>query len=158
MVRYRFALALLAAGVLLTAATPVSVGPLYPPGVPNLTDQDVQNSMLVLAISQLDGDPNFPVLVLAGTSEELPRYLLVVVDARNGKETWSLLEDRPVFFMVFSEPNVLRAAYLDEGFATNGKPSGKFSGVGPEAVNGLVVKLRDGYQRARGLAALSFSL
>jgi len=158
MVRSRFALALLAAGVLLTAATPVSVGPLYPPGVPNLTDPDVQNSMLVLAISQLDGDPDFPVLVLAGTSQELPRYLLVVVDARNGKDLWSLLEDRPVFFMVFSEPTVLRAAYLDEGFATNGKPSGTFTAAGPGAVDALVAELRDGHRRARGLAALSFSL
>ncbi|HSB69357.1 MAG TPA: hypothetical protein VLH58_03140 [Candidatus Methylomirabilis sp.] len=155
MVRHRLLLALMTATVLLTAAARVPAEGAYPPGVPDLTDHDVQDGLVVLAISLLDGDPHFPVLVLAGSGGGLPRYLLVVVDTRSGKDAWSLQEDHPILFMVFSSSTELRGAYLDEGFAANGKASGHFSGAGPEAVERLVGELRDGHRRARRLVVES---
>ncbi len=118
------------------------------PGVPDLTDPGVQSEMVLLSVTRLDGDPDFPVLVLESLNERFPRYLLVIVDARNGKETWSLLEDRPVVFLLFSDSATVQRALLDEGFAANGVPSGNFVAVGTERVEELVNKLRESRRQA----------
>lgn len=149
MIFRRFVLALFAAAALLAVTVPVSAEREYPPGVPNLTDPDIQTEFVTLAVWQLNGDPDFPVLVLAGTNEGLPQLLLVIVDARNGKETWSLREDSPVFFMLFSDPTTVLQAYLDEGFTANGKPSGSFDVAGPEAAEELMAELRESHRRSR---------
>lgn len=144
----RFVLMLLAT-VLLTGMARVSAAGVYPPGVPNLTDLGIQTEFVRVAFSRYEEDPDFPVLVLANLTEGLPQFLLVILDARNGKETWSLQEDRAVFFMLLSDPATVLRAYLDEGFATDGKPSGEFSTAGPDAVNELIAKLRESHRRSR---------
>ncbi len=149
----RFVLTILVA-VLLTAMTQVSAAAIYPPGVPNLTDPDVQNEFVRVAVSRLDEDPDFPVLVLARVSKGLPQFLLVIVDARNGKETWSLHEDRAVFYMLLSDPMSVLQAYLDDGFVSDGRPSGSFNAAGPDTVGELIPKLRESHRRSRGLARL----
>jgi hypothetical protein len=157
MVSRRFALMLLAA-TLLAATARVSAAAGYPPGVPNLTDPGVQTEFARVAVSRFDEDPDFPVLVLARLTEELPQFLLVILDARNGKETWSLREDRAVFYILLSDPMTVLQAYLDDGFASDGKPSGRFTAAGPETVGELIDKLRESHRRSRGLARVGIHI
>ncbi len=130
----------------------------YPAGVPNLTDPNVRTDYAALAISRLDEDPDFPVLILGRLGEGFPQVLLVIVDARNGKDTWSLQEDTPVFFLLFADPRTAMEAYLDEGFATAGKGSGKFIAAGKDGVEELMVRLRESHRRSQGLARLGASI
>ncbi len=146
MIRRRIALMLLAAA--LTVAAPVFGEPVYPPGVPNLTDPQVQRELVLVTVSLLDGDPDFPVLLLARASEGPGQFLLVLVDARNGKDTWSLAEDRAVLFMLLSESATVLETYLDEGFAADGTPSGRFRAAGPDQVAELMAKLRAARRRS----------
>jgi hypothetical protein len=125
---------------------------MYPPDMPNLVDPDLQNELILVALSPLDGDPDFPVLVLARVHERLPQLLLVIVDARNGKDTWSLREDHAIFFVLFTDSTSVERAYLDEGFATSGKPSGTFVAAGPDDMEELMAKLRESRRRSSKLS------
>lgn len=139
--------ALLTVTVQVSAETRSPAESLDPPGVPKLTDPDTRTHFVTLAVSQLDGDPDFPMLILAKVNKGLPQFVLVVLDARNGKETWSLPEDPPVFFMLFSDPRTVERAYLDEGFVTDGEPSGSFHTAGPDGADELMAKLRERHRR-----------
>ncbi|MBZ5565927.1 MAG: hypothetical protein LAP13_26340, partial [Acidobacteriia bacterium] len=46
---------------------------------------NVQAQFAPWDLSHLDGNPDFPALVLARLREGTPHFLLIVVDARNGK-------------------------------------------------------------------------
>ncbi|MGE5851423.1 MAG: hypothetical protein ACM362_14945 [Candidatus Methylomirabilota bacterium] len=155
MVSRRFVLTLFAA-LLLTVTARVTAAAMYPPGVPNFNDPGVQTEFVRVAVSRFEEDPDFPVLVLARLTEEPPQFLLVILDARNGKETWSLREDQAVFYMLLSDPGTILQAYLDDGFASGGKPSGRFTAAGPETVSELIAKLRESHRRSRGLARVGF--
>ena len=76
----------------------------------------------------------------------------MILDARNGKETWSFREDAAVFVAVYSDPATVHRAFLDEGFAANGQASGRFIRGGPESVADLVTEFQEGFLRSRGLA------
>jgi hypothetical protein len=102
-----------------------------------------------LSVAHLEGDPDFPALFLGNTGREYPQFLLVILDARNGKQTWSLKEDATIFFLLLTDPTTVQQAFLDEGFATTGKPSGKFIAGGPEAAEHLLVRLRESHERSR---------
>lgn len=156
MVSRRFTLMLLAA-MLLTATARFSAAAVYPPGVPNFNDPGVQTEFVRVAVSRFEEDPDFPVLVLARLTEEPPQFLLVILDARNGKETWSLREDQAVFYMLLSDPGTILQAYLDDGFALGGKPSGRFTAAGPETVGELIAKLRESHRQSRRSRASAFT-
>ncbi len=125
-----------------------------PSGAPDLTDPSVLAKFVPVGLSHLGNDPDFPVLLLANLGEGVPQFLLVIFDARNGKETWSLREDAGVFYLLLADPTTIQQVFLDEGFATRGEPSGKFIGAGPERTDELVARLREAYIRCRGVARL----
>ena len=141
---------------LLFTATLLAAGPRafgethYPPGVPNLADPGLLAQFIPLSISRLAEDPDFPVLLLANRGEGSPQFILVIVDARNGKETWSLREDAPVFYVLFNDLTTIHQAFLDEGFASRGTPSGHFIAAGPEAAGELLARLRARQDLSRG--------
>ncbi len=126
-----------------------------PPGVPDLRDPAVQAEYMPIDISYLNGDPDFPLVVLARRDEGSPQFLALVIDARNGKETWSLREDRAVFYILFVDRTTIQRAFLDEGFAARGEPSGNFIPGGPETAEVMFARLGEAYMRCRGLARLS---
>ncbi len=150
----RTIVALVISGLVSLPPAQLSAQPAHPAGVPNLSDSAVLKQFVPVGQSPLAGDPDFPVVLLANRSERDPQLLLVVLDARNGKATWSFGEDAAVFYLVFSDPATLQQAFLDEGFAARGEPSGEFLAAGPDAAEELMARLREGYLLCRGLARL----
>ncbi len=124
-----------------------------PAGIPDLLDPAVQAHFVPLSVARLDNDPDFPALFLGNTSEEVPQFVLLILDARNGKDTWSLHEDAAIFLLLLSDAQTIQQGYLDEGFAAHGTPSGTFIAAGPEAVHHLWEKLRQSHERLKGLRA-----
>lgn len=107
-----------------------------------------------MSISRFNDDPDSPLLLLAKPGEAGPQFLLLIVDARNGKDTWSLREDAAVFCLALAAPTTIQQVFLDEGFASRGKPSGQFIAAGPEAAEEMIVRLMESHRRSRGLARL----
>ncbi len=142
----------LIAAALLAAAPPSQAADRRPASVPDLTDPAVQDAYRPVALSRLNEDPDFPMLLLARAGEGSPQFLLVIYDARNGKETWSFREDAAVFYVLFSDRRTIQQAFLDEGFAANGTPSGNFLAAGPEDAEQLMARLQESHQRCRGRA------
>ena len=56
-----------------------------------------------------------------------PAAVIVAVDARNGKGTWSLASDPVILIAVFSNPKTVSGVYLDSGFLQRGAPSGNYT-------------------------------
>jgi len=83
---------LLVAAALLVPMAPALAGDGHPTPVPNLTDPAVLDEFMPLALSRLNEDPDFPMLLLGRLGQASPQYLLVIYDARNGKDTWSVRE------------------------------------------------------------------
>jgi hypothetical protein len=110
-------------------------------------DPAIRAQFIPLSVARLNGDPDFPALFLGNAGREFPQFLFVIVDARNGKETWSFQEDATIFFLLLAEAGTVRQVYLDEGFATLGKPSGKFIVGGPEAAGEFLARLHESYRR-----------
>ena len=123
-----------------------------PPSVPDLTDAAVLDRFAPVGLAMLDGDPDFPAVLLANLGEGAPQFLLVILDARNGKETWSLRDDAAVFYLLLADPATIQRAFLDAGFAAGGTASGEFVAAGPGGAEELLARLREGYLRSRGLA------
>ncbi len=63
------------------------------------------------------------------TTGEQPQALLLGLDARNGKATWSLTTDPIILIVVFSDETTIQAVYVDAGFAELGKASGNYAVV-----------------------------
>jgi hypothetical protein len=49
------------------------------------------------------------------------------VDARNGKDTFSLVDDPIILIGVFENEMILQALYVDTGFVDRGAPSGHYA-------------------------------
>jgi len=147
-------LALLVAAGVLAAGARASADTTFPAGIPDLRDPEIRSRFMLLNLARLDDDPDFPVLMLAGVGAGSPALLVVIVDARNGKETWSLREDAAVFYLMLADPTTVERAFLDEGFAASGKASGRFTAAGPGAAENLMARLRESHGRTRRTARL----
>ena len=128
---------LLLAFVLLTAVPALADQPTLPAGVPNLLDPGVRAHFQAEGVADLDGNPDFPLLLLRNTDGGQPQALLVGLDARNGKETWSLADDPIILIMLFSPQSTHPGVYVDAGFVDLGRASGKYAAVGEETLPAL---------------------
>lgn len=100
-----------------------------PSDVPNIFDSEVRAHFEAAGMVNLGGNPDFPALLLEDASNERPTALLLGLDARNEKDTWSLTEDPIILIVVLSEPTKIKTLYMDAGFVKDGKPSGEFTEV-----------------------------
>lgn len=115
-------------GLLLLAAVPARAGQaVLPAGVPNIFDSEVQAQFRPVGVANLRGNSDLPVVLLVNTTDEQPRAMLLGLDARNEKDTWSLSEDPIILIMVFRDPTTIKALYMDAGFAAQGKASGNYT-------------------------------
>ncbi len=89
------------------------------------------------------------ILLLASLVEVFQQCLLLILDAQNVKETWSLRQDAPVFLVLNSDPTTFRQAFLDRGVAAHREASRHFVAGGPESLEELVAKLRRRHLRTR---------
>ncbi len=119
-----------------------------PAGIPDFTDTETLAHFTPVAQGSLWGNPDFPVLLIQGVEAPAPAFVLVVLDARNGKETWSLVEDPMILVTVGQRDRETPATYVDEGFVTQGVPSGTFVEVGGATLSDLPGLLEGGYASA----------
>jgi hypothetical protein len=133
----------LLAGFILLAAVPAWAGaPALPAGVPNLLDPTVRAHFQRVTVANLQDNPDFPVVLLVNTTGEEPRVLLLGLDARNGKDTFSLSTDPIILIMVLAGPATIQNVYVDIGFADSGMASGSYAAVDPENAAALPELLR----------------
>lgn len=129
-VAWRIGAIALLVGILVLAQVPAWAGQqTLPADAPNIFDPDVRAHFQPVGVANLRGNPDFPVLLFLNTEEELPRILLLALDARNGKDTWSLTSDPIVLIVVFSDEMTIKGLYVDTGFADQGKASGSYAAV-----------------------------
>jgi hypothetical protein len=117
-------------GFVLLAAIPAWAGePALPAGVPNMSDPEVRAHFQEVGMGNLRGNPDFPVILVVNTTGEQPQGLLLGLDARNGKATWSLNTDPIILIVVFSDDTTIQGVYVDVGIAAEGKASGTYAAV-----------------------------
>jgi hypothetical protein len=117
-------------GFALLATVPAWAGQVtLPAGVPNLYDPAVQAHYQPVGVGILGENPDFPVVYLVNRTGEQPQALLLGLDARNGKATWSLSSDPIILIVVFSGETRIRGLYVDLGVAAQGKASGAYAPV-----------------------------
>ncbi len=128
----------LLAGFILLAAVPAWAGaPALPAGVPDIYDPAVRAHFQPVAVGNLQKNPDLPVLLLVNDTEESPPAILLGVDARNGKDTWSLSTDPIILIVVFADARTAQDVYVDIGFADEGKASGSYAAVDAENASAL---------------------
>ncbi|HEU5394816.1 MAG TPA: hypothetical protein VFV36_08425 [Candidatus Methylomirabilis sp.] len=118
-----------------------------PHAVPDFTDAETLSRFTPVAQGRLWGDPDFPVLLIRGLAPPDPAFVLIVLDARNGKDTWSLVDD-PMILVTVGQPDGAPATYVDEGFVTQGTPSGAYVAVEGATLSDLSGLLEGGYASA----------
>lgn len=123
-------LPLLVGFVILTAVPAWASPPALPASVPNIHDPEVRAQFQPVGVSNLLGNPEFPVLYVVNRDGEKPQAMLIGLDARNGKATWSLTTDPIILIVVFSDDTTIQGLYVDIGFADLGKASGTYAAVG----------------------------
>jgi hypothetical protein len=117
-------------GLVLLTAIPAWAGqPSLPAGVPNIYDSEVRARFQPVGVVNLRGNPDFPVILVANTTGEQPQRLLLGLDARNGKATWSLTRDPIILIVVFADDTTIQGVYVDLGFAAQGMASGTYAAV-----------------------------
>jgi hypothetical protein len=147
-------LLLASAGAALPAAGAGEAAQGLPPGVPDLTDVDTLAHFTPVAQGSLWGNRDFPVLLIQGVEAPDHAFVLVVLDARNGKDTWSLTDDPMILVAVGKRGEEGTETYVDEGFVTQGMPSGAFVGVVGATLGDLTDLLEVGYAAATSRQAL----
>jgi hypothetical protein len=100
-----------------------------PEGVPDLLNPQVRANWELHPLGNLEGNPDFPLVLYLNKSGSAPAAVLVAIDARNGKSTWSLGSDRAILIAVFAGPQTLTRLYYDQGFADDGRPSGQYAKI-----------------------------
>ena len=105
---------------------PKDFGNYLPAEVPNIFDPEVRSQFQRVGVVNLRGNPDFPVLIFQNIVGGQPQTILLGLDARNGKEGWSLRSDSVILVILFADPETILAAYVDAGFADSGKPSRVF--------------------------------
>ncbi len=130
-------------GLVLLSAVPAWAGqPTLPAGVPNIYDPEVGAHFQLLGMANLEDNPDFPVVLLVDPSGKRPGGLIIALDARNGKDTWSLTTDPIILIAVLSDSAAIQDLYVDAGFADAGKPSGSYAKVDQQSLSALPDLLR----------------
>ena len=119
-----------------------------PPAIPDFSDAETLARFTPVAQGRLWGNPDFPILLIRGLEATDALFVLIVLDARNGKDTWSLVEDPMILVTVGKQGEEDPETYVDEGFVTEGRPSGAFVGVEGATVSDLTGLLEAGYASA----------
>jgi hypothetical protein len=114
-------------------AMPFAQGTL-PDGVPNVLDPKIRDHYQPYQVGNLENNPDFPVVVFMARGSQAPAAVMVALDARNGKESWSLATDPIILIAVFADRKTVSGVYLDRGFTQQGAASGTYTHM--EDLNG----------------------
>jgi len=132
-------LAALALALSLACPGRAAAGTGWPDGVPDLLAPGTASAWEAMHVGDVEGNPDLPVLLFVHRQGEEPRALLVGLDARNGRETYTLGSDPVIFVAVLADPDptTVTVVYYDTGFAAAERPSGQFQEVGQPALDDL---------------------
>ncbi len=133
---------LLLGPVFLAAVPAWAEQPTLPAGVPNIYDPEVRTHLQLLGMANLGNNPDFPVVLLVDPTGKRPGGLIIGLDARKGKDTWSLTTDPIILIAVLSDGATIQDFYVDAGFADAGKPSGSYAKVDQQSLSALPDLLR----------------
>ena len=98
-----------------------------PPGVPNFLDRSIRSQFEPVAVVNLRGNSDLPILVVRNKQEDgQPQVMLLALDARNGRHTWSLATDPIILIVVFASPSTILSIHTDDGFLQHGQASGAY--------------------------------
>ncbi len=125
-----------------------------PPVIPDFRDAETLARFTPVAQGRLWGNPDFPILLIRGIEATDPLFVLIVLDARNGEDTWSLIEDPMILVTVGKRGEEGPETYVDEGFVTEGTPSGAFVAVEGATLSDLTGLLEAGYASATSREAM----
>lgn len=125
-----------------------------PPVIPDFRDAETLARFTPVAQGRLWGNPDFPILLIRGLQATDPLFVLIVLDARNGKNTWSLIEDPMILVTVGKRGEEDPETYVDEGFVTGGTPSGAYVAVEGATLSDLTGLLEAGYASATSRKAM----
>lgn len=125
-----------------------------PPVIPDFRDAETLARFAPVAQGRLWGNPDFPILLIRGLQATDPLFVLIVLDARNGKDTWSLVEDPMILVTVGKRGEEDPETYVDEGFVTEGTPSRAFVAVEGATLSDLTGLLEAGYASATSREAM----
>jgi len=114
----------------------------FPSGVPDLSNPDIRAKYRPVQVGNVGGNPDLPLVILVSDAKDTPRAVLVGLDARNGKNTWSLLADPIVLIVLFENPTTITELLVDPGFLRQGTPSGSFERVPHPGLDALPDVLR----------------
>ncbi len=123
---WQLALALV---LLVAVSTPALALGRLPDGIPNVLDPKIRDNYQPYQVGNLEGNPDFPVVLFVARDGTAASAVVVAVDARNGKGTWSLATDPVILIAVFSDPKTVTGVYLDDGFAQQGAASGTYTRI-----------------------------
>ena len=124
----RLGLVALLVGIGLAWSPPAWAGqsPL-PASVPDIFDRSIRSQFEPVAVVNLRGNPDLPVVVVRNKQEDgQPQVLLLALDARNGRHTWSLATDPIILIVVFANPSTILSIHTDSGFLERGQASGTY--------------------------------
>jgi hypothetical protein len=112
-----------------------------PRSVPDLFNPEVRAKYQPVQVGNMRANPDLPLLMLVNINGESPKAVLVGLDARNGKNTWSL-NDPIVLIALFADPSTITELHLDAGFSRQGAPSGSYQSVPDPKIEMLPELLR----------------
>jgi len=133
--RRRRGLGLLVLGLSLLAVLPAAAGQFpLPPGVPNIFDRSIRSQFELVGVVNLRRNPDLPVLVARHKQADgQPQVLLLALDARNGRHTWSLATDPIVLIVVYANPRTILGIHADSGFLERGRATGSYLAMDPSS-------------------------
>lgn len=111
-----------------------------PDGVPDLLSP--QSDWQSYQVGNLEGDPDFPLIMFLNNKGSAPAAVMVAIDARNGKSSWSLESDPAILIALFADSETLSGLYYDQGFTEAGHPSGQYTKVADPNVKSLPLLLK----------------
>jgi hypothetical protein len=148
---------LLAIGVLSTialafllaiaAVTPARGEVRLPDGVPNVLDPAARGDWQVYEGGNLDGNPDFPLVMFVSTTGQQPAAVLMALDASGAAVGPSVASDAVIVVALFADPTTITRVYVDAGFARTGRPSGQYTRAGVTDLASLSGLLRTVTQR-----------
>ena len=100
-----------------------------PEGIPDLASPASQGNWEPYVLGSLGGNPNFPLVLYLNKVAGGPPGVMMVIDARNGKQTWSLTSDPAIVVVVLANLRTVKGLYYDQGFVEAGHASGQYANI-----------------------------
>jgi hypothetical protein len=125
----------------IAAVAPAAAPARLPEGVPDVESLGAPGEWRVYQGQNLQGNPDFPLLMFVNNAGRQPAAVLMVLDAQNGTQQWSMTSDPIIMVALFADPETVTRVYCDAGFLQAGRASGEYAPVSVGDLQGLATFL-----------------